>query len=95
MENRYWIARKRGAMTMARRAVSAEARLIHYDLAGRYSVMAAQSAALAATAATSAERPVLHLRTPGSLPCGSPDRPGHFAAQASDAGGNGRCGERS
>jgi hypothetical protein len=41
MENRYWIGRKRRAMEMAREAVSAEARLIHYDLAGRYSVKAA------------------------------------------------------
>jgi len=41
MEKRYWIGRKRAAMSMARAATSAEARLIHYDLAGRYSVNAA------------------------------------------------------
>ena len=48
MENRYWIGRKRSAMGMARGAATAEARLIHYDLAGRYSVMAAQALSLAA-----------------------------------------------
>ena len=47
MEKNYWIGRKRAAMAMARAASSAEARLIHYDLAGRYSIMAAQSVATA------------------------------------------------
>ena len=41
MEQRYWLRRKRASMAMARQAVSAEARLIHFDLAGRYSVKAA------------------------------------------------------
>jgi len=41
MEKRYWIGRKRAAMSMARAATSAEARLIHYDMAGRYAVNAA------------------------------------------------------
>ena len=41
MDKRYWIGRKRAAMAMARAATSAEARLIHYDMAGRYSVKAA------------------------------------------------------
>ena len=43
MEKRYWIGRKRAAMAMARAASTAEARLIHYELAGRYSVRAAHS----------------------------------------------------
>lgn len=43
MEKAYWIGRKRAAMRMARAATSAEARLIHYDLAGRYSVKAADT----------------------------------------------------
>lgn len=42
MEKKYWIGRKRAAMAMARAATSAEARLIHYDLAGRYSLEAAR-----------------------------------------------------
>ncbi len=41
MENRYWIGRKREAMGMARAASTSEARLIHYHLAGLYSVKAA------------------------------------------------------
>jgi len=43
MDKAYWIGRKRAAMAMARAAKSAEARLIHYELAGRYSIRAAQS----------------------------------------------------
>jgi len=42
MEKKYWIGRKRSAMAMARKAATAEARLIHYELAGRYSIRAAQ-----------------------------------------------------
>ncbi len=41
MDKAYWIGRKRAAIAMARAATSAEARLVHYDLAGRYSVNAA------------------------------------------------------
>ena len=48
MENKYWIGRKRAAMGMARAAMTSEARLIHYDLAGRYSIKAAQCPAFAA-----------------------------------------------
>ena len=40
MEKRYWLSRKRASFKSARDAVSAEARLIHYDLAGRYSLKA-------------------------------------------------------
>lgn len=73
MENRYWIARKRAAMAMARKAVSGEAKLIHYELAGRYSVKAAQYPVLAARAAKAAaegDRAALHLPlfAPGSGP---------------------------
>ncbi len=45
MERTYWIGRKRAAMGMARNASEAEARLIHYQLAGLYSVKAAQTPA--------------------------------------------------
>ena len=40
MEKRYWLGRKRESLKAAQIAVSAEARLIHYDLAGRYSLKA-------------------------------------------------------
>ena len=41
MEKAYWLSRKRASLELARNAVSAEARLIHYDLAGRYGLKAA------------------------------------------------------
>jgi hypothetical protein len=41
MDKKYWLGRKRAAVGMARKATSAEARLIHFELAGRYSVNAA------------------------------------------------------
>ena len=40
MEKIYWLGRKRASLKMAKNASSSEARLIHYDLAGRYSVNA-------------------------------------------------------
>lgn len=41
MDKTYWLGRKRAAMAMARAATCSEARLIHYDQAGRHSVRAA------------------------------------------------------
>jgi hypothetical protein len=41
MEQSYWLGRKRASAANARRADSAEARLVHLDLAGRYSIKAA------------------------------------------------------
>ena len=43
MENAYWLGRKRASLANARAASGAVARLIHYELAGRYSVKAANS----------------------------------------------------
>ena len=40
MEKAYWLSRKRGMLKLAQNAVSSEARLVHYDLAGRYGVKA-------------------------------------------------------
>lgn len=40
MEKAYWLSRKRASLKAAQTAISAEARLIHYDLAGRYSLNA-------------------------------------------------------
>jgi hypothetical protein len=67
VEKRYWIGRKRSALAMARGAATSEARLIHYDLAGRYSVKAAHSAA-SAPPATGAQRAELRLPRPQSTP---------------------------
>ncbi|HYD13020.1 MAG TPA: hypothetical protein VEC11_09245 [Allosphingosinicella sp.] len=41
MEKTYWLRRQRAAVTAARLAKTAESRLIHYDLAGRYGLRAA------------------------------------------------------
>jgi hypothetical protein len=40
MEQEYWLSRKRASVQMARDAANSEARLVHYDLAGRYSLKA-------------------------------------------------------
>jgi hypothetical protein len=40
MEQVYWLSRKRASLNLAQNAVSCEARLVHYDLAGRYSLKA-------------------------------------------------------
>ncbi len=40
MEKEYWLGRKRNSLKSAQSAVSAAARLIHYDLAGRYGLKA-------------------------------------------------------
>jgi hypothetical protein len=41
LEQEYWLRRTRESLAKAWKAESAEARLIHFDLAGRYSVRAA------------------------------------------------------
>ena len=40
----YWLRRKRASVAKANMATSAEARLAHFDLAGRYSIKAADAA---------------------------------------------------
>ena len=40
MEKAYWLSRKRASLKLAKSAASSEARLIHYDLAGRYNLKA-------------------------------------------------------
>jgi len=43
MEKGYWLSRKSASLKAAQNAASSEARLAHYDLAGRYSVKAASA----------------------------------------------------
>ena len=43
MGKKYWIGRELDAVKMAEAATSSQAKLAHYDLAGRYSISAAQS----------------------------------------------------
>jgi hypothetical protein len=44
MDRKYWLRRSRSSLAMARSATGATARLIHFDLAGRYSIKAAAAA---------------------------------------------------
>ena len=81
MGKEYWIGRKRAAVAMARAATSAEARLIHYDLAGRYSVKAALAPPFMLPGkgpATVGERAALHL--PACAPPRPRGKPGKPAA---------------
>jgi len=69
MEKKHGIGRKRAAIAMARAASSAEARLIHFGLAGRYAVGGAASLLFMLPAkgpATQGERMALRLTLPGS-----------------------------
>jgi hypothetical protein len=52
MEKTYWLRRKRAAMAMARAAATSESRLIHYEMAGRYSIRAAHARERVIAAAT-------------------------------------------
>ena len=65
MDKIYWIGRKRAAMAMARDAATSQARLIHYELAGRYSIKAAHCLPFLLAARTepapASERPALRL----------------------------------
>ena len=44
MEKLYWLTRKRASLKLARNATSSEAKLVHYDLAGRYALNASSAA---------------------------------------------------
>jgi len=64
MDKAYWLGRKRAAMAMARGAATSQARLIHYELAGRYSIRAANCLPfllVRKTPATEGERAALQL----------------------------------
>jgi hypothetical protein len=45
MEKRYWLGRQQDAEAMAGQATDGESRLIHFDMAGRYAIKAAQTGA--------------------------------------------------
>ncbi len=47
MEKAYWLGRKRATLKLAQNAACSQARLVHYDLAGRYSVKAVSAETLA------------------------------------------------
>ncbi len=58
MEKAYWLSRKRASLKSAKDAVGSEARLIHYELAGRYSVNALSAETQAADLAGSLPAPI-------------------------------------
>ena len=64
MEQTYWLGRNRASVKMARVATSSEARLVHYDLAGRYSLKA-----LSVGLADVLSSPIMAERRTGTLGC--------------------------
>jgi len=63
MEKAYWLGRKRASLKLAREADTSEARLVHYDLAGRYCLNAYSSQTLAMDLADALPPPIYALRT--------------------------------
>jgi hypothetical protein len=58
MEKAYWLSRKRASLKLAQDATNSQARLVHYDLAGRYSVKAMSAETHAVDLASAAPRSV-------------------------------------
>jgi hypothetical protein len=58
MEKAYWLSRKRASLKSAQSAACSEARLVHYDLAGRYSVKAMSAETCAIDLADSLPPPI-------------------------------------
>ena len=69
MEKAYWLSRKRASLKLARNAASSEARLIHYDLAGRYSLKAVSAETQAIDLADSLPPRIRAVRRSGTLGC--------------------------
>ena len=69
MERAYWLSRKRASLKLAQNAASSEARLVHYDLAGRYSLKAMSAETLATDLADSIPPAILANRRIGTLRC--------------------------
>ena len=69
MEQQYWLSRKRQSVQMARDATNSEARLVHYDLAGRYSLKAMSAASLARDLADILPPSIMANRKRGTLRC--------------------------
>ena len=69
MERAYWLSRKRASLKLAQNAASSEARLVHYDLAGRYSLKAMSAEAPAINLGDSLPPRILANRRFGTLRC--------------------------
>ena len=68
----YWLGRKKASLKSASAAASSEARLIHYDLAGRYSVKASAAQTRAVDLADSLPPPIYAVG-PGFTPTDKDD----------------------
>ena len=78
MDRKYWLRRMHAAHRMARQAVTAESRLIHYDMAGRYSIKAANALPFLVrrkAPATGGEQAALRLPDPGEPRSGPNSQP--------------------
>lgn len=69
MEQQYWVSRKRHSVQMARDATNSEARLMHYDLAGRYRRKAMSADFLGSDLADILPPPIMANRKSGTLRC--------------------------
>jgi hypothetical protein len=58
MEKEYWLSRKRASLKSAHNAANSRARLIHYDLAGRYSLKAVLAETQSIDQADALPRPI-------------------------------------
>lgn len=58
MEQAHWLGRKKASLEMAENAAGSEARLIHYDLAGRYGLKAKSAEAQAISPADPLAQPI-------------------------------------
>jgi hypothetical protein len=63
MEQAYWLGRKRASLKSARAATSSQARLVHYDLAGRYSLKALSAETLSIDLADALPPPIYANRS--------------------------------
>jgi hypothetical protein len=58
MDRAYWLSRKKASLKLAQNAACSEARLIHYDLAGRYGLNASSAETQAIDLADSLPPPI-------------------------------------
>ena len=69
MEQEYCLSRKRASVQMARDATNSEARLVHYDLAGRYSLKAMSAEFLGSNLADILPPPIMANHKSDTLRC--------------------------
>jgi hypothetical protein len=69
MEQAHWLGRERASLKLAQNAAGSQARLAHYDLAGRYSLKAVSAETLAIDLADSLPPPIRAKRRNGTLGC--------------------------